>query len=112
MPALDPHPSTEELTAYSLGALLEPQAGAIEAHLDSCPECQNRAALIPGDALVSLLRSAQTCNEVLSDTPALTCAGSRTAAWAQQAEDHGTPPPIELMAHPRYQLLRPLGVGG
>ena len=59
MPATD-HPSTADLQAFVLGMLPDATQLAVESHLSACPVCQQAAAMAPDDALVTLLRSAET----------------------------------------------------
>src|SRR4051812_10635240 len=51
-------PSLETLAAFTLGELPEPELGAVAAHLDVCPVCEEQAGRLDGmtDAVVSELR--------------------------------------------------------
>jgi hypothetical protein len=55
------HPSAAELEAFALGSL-DALCAAVEAHVSTCPDCQRRAADVPGDAFVELLRSTLSRN--------------------------------------------------
>ena len=65
MPAVDLHPSRQDLEAFSLGRLDDDSFSAIEEHLNSCPACQQVAAQAPGDSFTALLRSARTLSETV-----------------------------------------------
>ncbi len=103
MPAADVHPAPQDLEAFTLGTLDDANHASVEAHLVACAACQARAAEAPPDELVELLRSAHRHT-----------AGGDTPAAADTSCDERLAPefPPELLDHPRYRLLRPLGAGG
>lgn len=109
MPATS-HPTPAELQAFVLGTLPVPAASGVEAHLSDCLACQQAAAAVTDDTLVSLLRSAET-SQAGPATPGTafneTVGLSRAGADAGPAER-----PPGLADHPKYRLIRPLGRGG
>jgi hypothetical protein len=58
MAVTEVHPSAEELAAFTLGTFGEQTQTSVEAHVEPCPSCQERAAVAPGGALLDLLRGA------------------------------------------------------
>ncbi len=89
------HPTRDELRAFALGRLDEAASAAVEAHLAACAACRDATAVLgDDDSLVSLLRG---------ETQA-------EARPAGAAGDVSLPP--ELLAHPRYRVLGPIGSGG
>ncbi len=122
MPAVDLHPSRQELEEFALGRLDDDAHAAVEEHVDSCSACQLIVDQVPGDSLVTLLRSTASVSdtikaldgsETLSDQPAAAApvAGSRTGAW-EPTEGGPADVPAVLAAHPRYEPTRLLGSGG
>src|SRR4051794_38041236 len=104
------HPTPADLHAFVLGTLPDAAAGAVESHLSECPACQQAAAASPDDTLVTLLRSVETSRAgpvtpgtAFNETVGLSQAGAAADADRQ---------PAELVNHPRYRLVRPLGRGG
>jgi len=60
MPEHAPHPSREELSAYSLGELPQEQAVAIDSHISECqPCCETIVDLSSDDTFVDLLKEAR-----------------------------------------------------
>ncbi len=122
------HPSGEELTAFTLGALTDAVHEQIEAHVVACASCQERAAVAPGDTLVQLLRCAHartaphadTATEALLPTwpPGPPPGPAETIGYVPADAHQGPPPdfagdlPPELACHERYRLVRLLGAGG
>src|SRR5262245_53812134 len=106
--AAELHPSPEDLQAFVLGTLADDAGSAVEEHLANCHGCQEEAAAVPADTLVTLLRTVQTRLDSLAPTPV---AASDTLAWEPLPVDPSVPPPA-LADHPRYRLIRPLGSGG
>src|SRR5260370_31165733 len=105
------HPTAAELQALVLGQMDDVTASSFEEHLGVCEECQQRAAAVPGDTLVELLRSAQTSLIAEGATPPAVTA-AETLALGAPVSSASDPPPAELVNHPRYRLIRQLGVGG
>ena len=121
MPAVELHPSRQELESFGLGRLADDSHAAVERHLDACSACQRVVDSVPGDALVSLLRSTASVSdtikalegsETMSDPPAALApaAGSRTGAW--EAGETNAGPPAVLVGHSKYEPTRRLGSGG
>ncbi len=97
-----PHPTREELGAYSLGQLPQKRADAIDSHISECqPCCETIAGISSDDTFVGLLKEAR---QLPTD----------------QTVDHGSAPasssdqdvPAPLAEHPRYEILTLIGKGG
>jgi serine/threonine protein kinase len=120
MSKLRTHPTDSVLNDFLLGKLPDPEAAEVESHLAECPECQQRAAASRvGDTLVELLAAAGTkADAERGAAPPLTLSGGETPslfaatqAWTGSASpDEATP--AALAAHPKYRVVRRLGVGG
>jgi WD40 repeat protein/tRNA A-37 threonylcarbamoyl transferase component Bud32 len=110
MPALQ-HLTAAELEALVLGQVDEVTACSLEEHLSTCPECQQRAAEVPSDTLVELLRSAQKSLVSEAATPPDRTLAETLRHGPAPAAPSQLPPP-ELAEHPRYRPIRPLGFGG
>jgi serine/threonine protein kinase len=124
MAVAEAHPSVEELAAFTLGTLGDQTQDSIEAHLAACTSCQERAAVVPGDTLVELLRSVHARTSRGADTvvvaaqmqtPVPLAAIAVTDALAPAESDRPEVPdalPPELARHERYRVVRLLGAGG
>jgi WD40 repeat protein/tRNA A-37 threonylcarbamoyl transferase component Bud32 len=132
MAVAEAHPSAEELAAFTLGTLDDEAQASIEAHVEACTSCQERAAVVPGDSLVELLRRldaradgrADTFREAAAhvQTPVLFEAVAETDSLASAVApaapaESGRPEisdaiPPELAHHERYRVLRLIGAGG
>jgi serine/threonine protein kinase len=120
MPALESHPSREDLEAFALGRLDDGSHAGVEEHVDTCSSCQQIIEHVPGDAFVALLRSAESVSDAVkaldgatmantgADTPV---ACSMTSPWLS-ADAKDADIPAALLGHPRYEPLRLLGSGG
>ena len=53
-----PHPSAEQLIAFSLGQLDDAEVEAIGLHVASCPKCLAIAQAVPGDTFIDQLKTA------------------------------------------------------
>jgi serine/threonine protein kinase len=104
----DAHPSLEELTAFDRGRLRPRERTAIEQHIAACAACCQRLDSVGDDDLIELLR---TSVSLVSPTDSL-----HTQALADgpssDRKRSSTEVPAELIDHPRYRLLAPLGTGG
>jgi hypothetical protein len=107
------HLSGAELEAFVLGKLDDPLLAGVEDHLGACPDCQQRAAAVPGDAFVDLLRSALPLTAAERDTVS-ECQTPDPSVPSPGATDGALPPrlPPELSRHERYRVRRLLGEGG
>ncbi|MEZ5941778.1 MAG: protein kinase [Planctomycetaceae bacterium] len=99
-----PHPSQEELSAYSLGHLPEERAAAIDSHISECePCCETIVNMSSHDTFIDLLQEAQQL---------------RTGNTLDQFETSSRPSvrggdiPPALAEHPRYEIVRLIGKGG
>jgi WD40 repeat protein/serine/threonine protein kinase len=127
MAVAEVHPSVEELAAFTLGTLGDESQASIEAHLASCPACQERAAGSSCDSLVELLRRVHARPAAAVDTMTEAPQGHTPTPRPHQAvavapllvvpvgsdpaNDLNAIPP-ELARHERYRVMRLLGQGG
>jgi hypothetical protein len=88
------HPTPDQLAAFDAGRLRAHDAHAVERHVAGCPDCCRALEQLPEDDLAALIR---------------TSAGGATLGHGG-ADAHEAPP--ELVNHPRYEILGPLGAGG
>ena len=103
MAKLAPHPSREELSAYSLGQLPEERAVAIDSHISECePCCETIVELSSEDTFAGLLQEAAL---LPTDQTA-----DHDSASANSASFDDIPQP--LSEHPRYEILDLIGKGG
>lgn len=86
MSTVIPHPSRVVLTAYSAGRISEAETGALEIHLDECPECRKFLDALPPSRVEKVLKTA---------------VASRRRGWSQ-----------DLPAIPGYEVLHEIGHGG
>lgn len=102
MPEENAHPSTSELSAFSLGALSTEKAAEIEQHVATCePCCETMVNLSADDTFVGLLQVAGNP----SHSPTLL-----SGETSDQNDDHTIPLP--LASHSRYELEQLVGKGG
>ncbi len=107
------HPSDQTLQSYGLGKLDDGPAEAVHEHLEQCPACRNRVAVLSPDSFLGRLRDAQG----RPDSPARSVASlaglSMLAAGSPSPEPPATSSlPPGLADHPDYEILRELGQGG
>jgi serine/threonine protein kinase len=112
MSHVEAHPNREQLAAFGLGRLDEPQALALEAHLAACPECSRALEGLAGDSFIDRLRGAATAPTISTsvDAKEQADAPTLTSGPVLTADSHPVPP--ELVNHPRYRILELLGAGG
>jgi serine/threonine protein kinase len=87
----DRHPSQEELAAFDSGELAASLWQAVEEHVAKCENCCHQLESFPADPFCSRMRTVH-------------CDGLTTAELSSM--------PAELLDHPRYRLVKLLGVGG
>jgi hypothetical protein len=94
------------LLAFRLGRLGETEGTEVRAHLAGCPACQAMAEALNPQTLSAMLASTS------AETP--TGTGASESATLAPAARAPAPPalPAELADHPRYRVLKLLGVGG
>lgn len=101
MPDVVQHPSSAELAAFVAGRLPVDQQRALERHVGECSHCCDVLANLPEDTLVARLHEN---------------GGSATFEGAIRSAGRADPAtveiPPELIDHPRYRVVRCLGVGG
>jgi hypothetical protein len=93
---MTPHPTPDQLAAFDAGRLRAADAGAVERHVAGCPDCCRALEELPEDDLAALMR---------------TSAGGTTLGHRGAVAAADEIPP-ELVNHPRYEILGPLGAGG
>ena len=99
-----PHASVKDLTAFSLGQLLETEANVVERHVSDCDQCCQ--------TLLDLSSTADTFVQLLQESkgelpPPDTMILNETLTKLS-AEDA----PKDLINHPRYEVVQLIGVGG
>jgi formylglycine-generating enzyme required for sulfatase activity/tRNA A-37 threonylcarbamoyl transferase component Bud32 len=107
--AASAHPSPEQLAAFVVGRLDEGQSSALEVHLAHCSACRELAEALPEDRFIAKLRAAAPRKDTVpwkegEPEPAAVGALGGAAANAET--------PADLVNHPRYRVLEPLGAGG
>ncbi len=123
---LTTHPSNETLQALSLGKLDEADAQAALRHLESCPDCCQKAAALPGDSFLNRLRNVHGRNE--TSAPSQTPRGPTeprpvpppSAGLTQDFRRQSTSDDAKASHFPegfpasfgRYRVLKLLGKGG
>lgn len=97
------HPRPEQLAAFVQGRLPPRIRASVEDHVAECEACCEILRQIPDDTLVGQLRQSNTSLDGIDHqvVPA-------NAAVAELGEEI----PPELQNHPRYRILKILGVGG
>jgi serine/threonine protein kinase len=108
-----PHPTDRTLHAYGLGRLDDASAESVNSHLEGCPDCRQRVAMLSSDSFLGRLRDAQARPESLhpavSSTDGLSMLGTATSGAAPPPA--GSLPP-GLADLPDYEIVRELGQGG
>jgi serine/threonine protein kinase len=93
----DYHPAIDQLTDFALGKLPEAESKEIELHLADCPDCLKVTADLAPDTLVNILAAVSTITDSRS-------------GFSDLCSEAAFPP--ALVNHPRYTLIRLLGLGG
>ena len=122
------HPDLGQLQAFAMGTLDGGSCDTIEAHLAGCPACQQHVATAAADSFVASLRrahlhsTASGCDAVGKVGPPATESrplasvsdGVRDREKVSGAVDSEQPEdvPEGLVDHPRYRIVRLLGMGG
>src|SRR5262249_39594774 len=110
---LAPHPTDQILYAYGLGQLGDPDASAVDVHLEACLACRQRVSELSGDSFLDRPRSGRAQPDAPAPDPD---PGPPPSGWLPKtpAPDPAlaaTFPP-ELAANSQYQMIRELGHGG
>jgi formylglycine-generating enzyme required for sulfatase activity/tRNA A-37 threonylcarbamoyl transferase component Bud32 len=103
-----PHPTDQILYDYGLGKLGDPDASAVDSHLEACDACRQRVSELSGDSFVGRLRDAGGRPDAPAPSAAL---GPPPSGGPKAPALAGTLPP-ELAENPQYEILRELGRGG
>ena len=110
------HPSEQTLNLYGSGKLDDRSVGAVDAHLEKCPECWKRLAEMSADSFLGRLRGAQAQGVPDLDEPHISSSGGLSILAAGNLGKPAPPPPgslpLGIAGHPDYQILRELGHGG
>src|SRR5262245_40838925 len=114
------HPNDRELSDFLLGKLHDSHFADVESHMAACQQCGERALGVEAhDTLVDLLTSARTkvqSERAVAATPTLDGiqtppAFAPTLAY-ESTNDIANDVPWVLANHPRYRVVRRLGIGG
>src|SRR5207249_2844240 len=111
----------DAIRAFALGKSAEADASSLEAHLAACDPCQQRAEAVTSDTLIQLLAAARTradADRLSAPTPTLDGSATPPAFAPTLAFDDTKGPMVDpavlsaLANHPKYRVIRQLGVGG
>lgn len=98
----DEHPPRSDLEAFVQGTLEESERQRLEMHVSDCSSCCELLRSIPEDPLVQRLRTVESASLI--------------ELSVSEVEFDGSGPiqnlPREMIEHPRYRILEPLGAGG
>jgi uncharacterized protein (TIGR03067 family) len=105
------HPAPKQLAAFRLGKLDAYELEDIERHVAECDSCCRSLKSLPDDSFISLVRQSNSTTLAHDSTPGAdkgepTWDQDATLALAEAAI------PVDLLDHPRYQILEKLGNGG
>ncbi|HTU20434.1 MAG TPA: serine/threonine-protein kinase [Gemmataceae bacterium] len=103
------HPSLDELTAFDRGHLQPAEREAVERHVAACDVCCQRLDSIGDDDLIGLL---QISAGLMSPTASRDTCALPSDTPPRASEQISVELPAELLDHPRYRVLGPLGAGG
>ncbi|HEV3383511.1 MAG TPA: protein kinase, partial [Gemmata sp.] len=113
MPDIAEHPTDDVIEAFALGKLKSADNQLVEEHLAECDPCQDRVEAVGSDTLVELLIAAKTrIDHERSSAP--TPSFATTQVWSGSAPESNldVEPPAVLATHPKFRVIRRLGVGG
>jgi len=117
-PSPPPHPTDQILYDYGLGRLGDPDASAVDSHLEGCDACRQRVSELSGDSFLGRLRDAGARPDTPAPGPAPS-GGAKKADWPSNRVPIVSPDPAlagslppELVNHPQYRVIRELGRGG
>ena len=124
------HPGPDRLAAYASGRMSPAEMDEIEHHLSSCEACCRAVRDQPGDTLMELLRARRAAAtqpptpvgpgpetmELPIPSSFITMPTASPGAVARAAPDPVPADvvglPADLLNHPRYRVVAPLGSGG
>ncbi len=113
----EPHPSSDELSAFTLGQLPPQKAEEVELHISDChPCCETMMALgTDDDTFVGLLKEVGDADDGRASIAGLAdhkpeAAAKSVGSARQTSLDEALPSP--LLNHSRYEIERVVGRGG
>jgi serine/threonine protein kinase len=106
------HPSDQTLQSYGLGKLDDPEAEAVDRHLEDCPDCRRRVGEMSSDSFLGRLRGAQAATEPPSAVPDADGAPSAVGTAPAPGRPGTEALPGGLDELTDYTILRELGRGG
>ncbi len=101
------HPTREQLEAFGLGLLSPRELEEVAEHIEQCEECCRTLASVQNDTVVELARQAKVSTGHTPMTDELATLGGGFGLRSDTFEI-----PAELVDHPRYEILDPIGRGG
>ncbi len=99
------HPNRDELSAFVGGKLAAADHERVESHVAECDSCCEVLRSLPQESLVRHMRPADTSAGIEETQPGVT---AETRGTRRQPSAL----PVELIDHPRYRIVKPLGAGG
>src|SRR5262249_51543388 len=126
---IDMHPAPKQLAAFRLGKLDEQELEDIERHVAECDSCCRSLKSLPDDSFISLVRQSTSTTQAHDSTSGAPPSPWPSPSWGEgrargaqkgeltsDQEDALTlaeaSVPVDLLDHPRYQVLEKLGEGG
>jgi uncharacterized protein (TIGR03067 family) len=106
---IDMHPAPKQLAAFRLGKLDDYELEDIERHVAECDSCCRSLKSLPDDSFISLVRQSTSTTIAHGSTPG---AQKGEPTWDQDDTLAEAAVPVDLLDHPRYQILEKLGHGG
>ena len=102
------HPTDQTLGAYGLGKLDDASAAAVNAHLETCQACRRRTAEMTQDSFLGKFRDGRPA------AGSLMSLGGPVPTQSVDGVDLHAPDelPLDMAAHPNYDIVRELGRGG
>ncbi len=106
------HPDSEALARFVLGKLTPAEQAEFERHVSECQSCCFILQNVQDDTLVGRLRWANGASTPIDASKARSDPLQRVAPGPAEGGRHEQQVPAELKDHPRYRIVKLLGVGG